>query len=1135
MSPSALAPSLETALRQRTLLADGATGTLLDALLGDAAHERRDLLALERPGIIGEVHESYLRSGADIIKTATFNASARGLLRLATGAKEAEELSRRLNAAAAALARDAADEAARADARPRWVAGSIGPGADAPSLGGPGYAELRASYLPQCLGLIEGGADLALIETVQDSLQCKAALGALEEAGRTLGRRLPFIASATVDARGRLLSGADAEAFAVIVEPFGPLALGLNCSGGPEELESAFATLAAVSSAPLSLMPNAGLPRSSGGRVVWPLEAEAFAERCATLARRHGAAVVGGCCGTGPDHIAALGRALGAEARPSPRPSRSFALASSFSARRRGSGPLVIDERSNATGSAAFKALVKAGDAEAASRFVIGRAKGPVGAVDVSVARPGAQGEAELLSSVIGRAASVAECALSIDTTDAAALRAALPLVGGRPLVNSVNLESEAAAVEAFDLAREYGAAVVCLAMDGEGPARDRDAKLAICRRLYDLALSRGLAPEDLLFDTCTFPVAAGDGSLATSAVETLAAVAGLSAACPGSASVLGVGNSSFGLPKALRPALTARFLSAAAAAGLGAAIVDPAVAGLTPSPELAEAADDLILARGGLEGYGRAIERLLSLAPEARPLAAAPLSDEPGPAGDPESPESPEGPGEALREAVMAGDAASARSLAAGLASGKDRGAAAAAIANAMTELGRRYDAGALALPVVLRSADAAREAFSSLRSSAEAATGPRVVLSTVKGDLHDIGKNLVGMVLAAAGYDVLDLGTDRSPGDIAAAAAGAVAVGVSGLLTRSLAEMVSVARALAAQDSKALLLCGGAAVDPDYVAERIAPERPGLVAYARDPFEAVGLLRSLEGRAPGGEAPRETEAPASTGGRDLTTASASQAQPGLEAPARGSEAPSPVRPLIEGPAFIPPFLGSARLGDLGLRELLAELDGRTVHRARWGYADDEAGKAALDEAIRCLREAGDVAAACRYGFFRVLREGDAVLLSDAAGRTERFGFPRQANGSRLSVADFYALEDVAAAFAVTLGREATDYLGRVKASNDSAAYLRAHGLLAGLAEAAAALAHERIATELLGRGAAVKGKRYSFGFPGCPGVEGNGPLLELLSASEIGLSVTDGHQLDPEFSVTALIIPRVAARYLA
>ncbi len=1145
------ATALEAAIRARVVVADGATGSLLDLLLGDASADRRDLVALELPEVAAGVHRAYLAAGAEILKTATFNASARGLERFAGGtaggaASEAGNLAKRLNEASARLARAAADEAEKADGRPRWVAGSVGPGSDAPSLGGCSYQDLRASYLPQFLGLIAGGADLALIETVQDTLQCKAAIGALVEAGRIAGRKLPFIPSATVDARGRMLSGASPAAFAAIVEPFGPLAIGLNCSGGPDELEPAFEALARVASVPICIMPNAGLPRSVGGKVSWPLDAEGFALRTAAIARRFGAGIVGGCCGTGPDHIAALARAMATAAAPATRPRRVFALASAFEAvteavpaigSRSGAAFLVIDERSNASGSAAFKSVVKSGDLDAAARFAVDRAARSPAAVDISVAGS-AKDETATLAAIVSRVASVAGAALSIDTTDPAVLAAVLPLVSGRPLVNSVNLEDAAKASRTFELAREYGAAIVCLAMDETGPARTSETKLAICRRLYELALAHGLAPQDLLFDTCTFPVASGDKSLAFSAAETIAAVSGLALACPGSGSVLGVGNCSFGLPKALRPAFTSRFTAAARAAGLKAAIVDPAALARAVPEGFSDAADALIDARAGADGYGFAIERLLAFAPALAESAVASESTAAlSAAGAAKSCE----PGslQALSAAIIAGDsagAASTVSLMTGAAYAATASSSApisstdiaGAIAGAMAELGRRYDAGAITLPLVLRSADAARDAFGALRAAPGRMhpAGSRVVLSTVRGDLHDIGKNLVGMVLEAAGFDVVDLGTDRNADDIAKAAldADALAVGVSGLLTRSLVEMEKVARALANTGSSALLLCGGAAVDREYVADRIEPARPGLVAYARDPFEAVGILEKQK------LAPAQATGTQGNAGKGSAPAGC----PACTTAAAASIGSVP-KTLVEGPAFIPAFIGSAAMESIGFDKLLAALDVNAVVRSRWGYAEKAEGQAALDEAVASLRLAGGVEAACRYGYFRTTKsDSETVEFHGGAARAVPFRFPREAMGEHRSVADFYADDDMAAAFCVTLGNRATEYLAGLRAARDSSAYLRAHGLLAGLAEAAAELTHNRISLELSGRGAANAGKRYSFGFPGCPGVEDNTPLLDLLGGAQIGLRTTEGHQLDPEFSVTAIVIQRAQARYI-
>ncbi|GAB1432470.1 methionine synthase [Spirochaetota bacterium] len=1092
--------SIELAINSGRILADGATGTMLDSILGDSLADKRDLLPVEQPEVIKKLHLAYLSAGAELVKTATFNASELGLKRFA-GKETASSLAYRINQTAASLARSCCNEAVLADGKARWVAGSIGPGTEAPSLGGLSYHALKASYLPQCLGLIEGGADIALIETVQDSLQCKAAMGALREAERLSGKSLPFIVSASVDSRGRLLSGADAEAFAAIIEPFKPLALGLNCSGGPDELEAAFESLSKVSSLPLSIMPNAGLPHSEGGRVTWPLDAGSFAQKTMAIAQKYGAAIIGGCCGTGPEYISRLVACISGIAKPADRPKRVFALASSFKRAAPDKGILIIDERANAAGSSVFKAILNTGDMEAAAQFAIGRAKKGSGAVDISVAGAKAAGgisEAELLSAIVSRLATVAEAAISVDTSDLHALEACLPLIPGRPLVNSVNLEDEEKAIKTIDLAKEYGAAIVCLAMDSEGPAYTAAKKLKVCQKLYALALSRGLEPEDLLFDPCTFPLASGDKSMALSAVESFAAIEGLKEACPGSASVLGVGNSSFGLPKAMRPGFTSRFLHAAKARGLGAAIMDPSILDSKLTEEQERLMDELILAKAGLSGYGQALERLLSRVHEQAITLKLPGNTEQAP--------NEKDAATILFNSIVGGNSGLSVSAAMQYALEEGQTAAAGQIAKAMTELGRRYDKGFLALPLVLRSADAARDAFSAIKAKHKSKkAGQKLVLSTVKGDLHDIGKNLVGMVLEAAGYEVLDLGTDRSAEDIANAAHGAIAVGVSGLLTRSLAEMTRLAKVMAETHPGIFLLFGGAAVDSSFVEASIEPVCPGKAAYAKDPFDALNILKNLKhGVALPAKARTCSNKPENT---------------------EAMEAAS----LVKAYAFSPPFLGSASLPDMELDELLGKVDEKTIYRSRWKYKDDNEGKAALHELIECAKEHGGIKASARYGFFKAGKTGNSVSFSDDSGREQAFLFPVLKSGH--SIASFYAETDSAAAFCVTLGSRAESFLNKQK--GNSSLYLRAHGLLAGLAEAAAAISHERINNMLKDKKA--KGKRFSFGFPACPGVEYNAALLELLEAGRIELSVNEGHMLTPEFSVTAIIIPRAEARYLS
>lgn len=1134
--------TLYAELGRRVVLFDGATGSYAAALFGEPDAYERDRLALLDPGKVLRVHRDYLAAGARVLKTATFNANA-----IALGDEACE-----LNAAAARLAREAAVGAEARDGLVRWVAGSIGPGSAAPSLGGPGYRALVASYLPQARGLVSGGADFALIETVQDPVQAKAAIEAWKLACDGAGRALPFVVSATVDDAGRLLSGASPAAFAAAVEPLGPLAVGLNCSGGPAELKGAYAALAAFSSARLALMPNAGLPRRGpDGELYWPLAPEAYASASAAAWGDATPSFIGGCCGTDPGYIEALARILAeTSAGRGPR-RRGFALASAFEAKPLRPGRFfLIDERSNAQGSAAFKRLVADGDQAAALRFVLERASSGADGADLNVAGPR---ERAWLLAIAAAAAPLASAALSLDSVDPEALTAALPGLAGRPLVNSVNLEDEPRAERLLRLAARHGAAVVCLALDADGPARDAKAKIDVARRLYELALKAGLEPADVLFDLCTFPAAAGGAASAGSAYETFAALAALGEVCPGAGSVLGVGNSSFGLPKALRPRFTAAFLEKALEAGLTAAIVDPAAAGLLDPDGRAADEDQRRFARlaqpffGPGEPSAEELDALLAWTEngsEAGDGAAdAAAAAEGRGEGASSFASGPASPAESLGDAIVKRNAPAAlAAIKAALGDGIEPSELARRIAEAMAALGKRYDAGKLPLPLVLRSADVARAGFDALKSAAAletaASAGPGVearrlvLLSTVKGDLHDIGKNLVAMVLEAGGYEVADLGIDRGADEIAEAAVGrgAFAVGVSGLLTRSLVEMEAVAEALTRRGSKAPLLCGGAAVDRAFVSERLEPLRPGLVRYGKDPFEALQILGSLA-------APDRDDPPRRSAGSE------SPAAAGSDRPVRGEGQPT-------GPTAPPVGDSAAVYLHFTLGELVPLLDRPTIieARLRFGRADRARGERLLDEALSlaaasAAAEGYEPGAEASYAWLSVRAvPGDEIEFypasavdAGAGGRSPviSLAFPREPDGKRRSLYDYYLSLSEAPAFCVTLGAWAEAALRRAKEAGDGGLYLATHAALAGLAEAAAELMHRRLADEARVRGMDAPGKRYSFGYPACPGVERNAELLAALGAGGIGLKSTRSGQLVPEFSVSALVIPSNEAEY--
>ncbi len=1129
---------------KRLLLADGSTGTALEEL---APGRQATFLPLEAPGLVEDLHRAYFDAGSDLVETATFGANERALAK--AGAPGA---ARDLNRTACEAAVRAAHRAEEADGRPRWVAGSVGPGEDPPSLGASTYEELVESYRPQMAGLLEGGADLVLIETCQDPLQVKAALGALFDARAEVGREVPFIVSATVDASGRMLTGTGMEALAAIVAPFRPLALGLNCSGGPADLAGALEALARVSPSPLSLMPNAGLPRLEGGRAVYPMDPEDFARATALLARRFGVALVGGCCGTGPAHIRALASLLADRPRPSPRPARRPGLASLYEAWPKSAaggsiaagpapaGPTVpflrIGEKANAAGSAAFEKRVLAGDVEGQAALALAQEESGAHALDLHLSRPG-RDEAADLAALTGRLAGTARAALSLDSPDPEVLAAALPRVGGRPLLNSANLEEEAKARRVFRLARRFGAAVVCLALDGRGPARSVDDKVGVCRALYDLALEEGLAPEDLYFDCLTFSLASETGGFEGAAARTLEAIPRVKAACPGSSTILGVGNCSFGLPRPLRPPVTAVFLEAARSAGLNAAILDPGL----PAPEAVDpgirsAVRTLIGGEAGAEVRAAALESLLARAPGADEAAAR---ESPGAS-----------PADRLRIAILRGESGAAVQ-AAREAAGPSEAAiedalpVTALVASAMSEVGARFASGDLPLPRVLRSAEAAQAALGELAARPGARVPDRgvVVMATVKGDLHDIGKNLTGLILAGSGYRVADLGVDVGTERLLAAVReeGAAALGLSGLLTRSLQEMRTAARALEEAGLDTLLLLGGAAVDPRFAESELEPLHPGRVRACADAFEALRVLAA--DREPGAEGP---EPRVGTGPSAAAPANAAiLAAAPSEAPARGGRARSrtsagPERAAAPGPApaWKAPFLGSRLADGLSPDELFAALDRRTLQQVRWGFG--RRGKEEAEEAFARTSDFVKVRGLCRaagvYGYFPCEHRGGGLLrVDDGRGGARVFRFPATGGpGGRTIAAYFDGSDLVIPFFAVTAGAEFSRAAAELRAAGAHREYFLLHGLAAALAEAAAEVLHRRIGRELAAAGAGTAGRRYSFGFPGCPGVEYQGDLLNLLGADRIGLGVTEGHQLTPEFSVTAFVVPRPDAEYL-
>jgi 5-methyltetrahydrofolate--homocysteine methyltransferase len=1072
------------------VLADGAFGSLFGLRYGD---ERSSMAPLERPEETLRIHRDYLAAGARVVKTATF----------ASSGAELGERAYEANHEAALLAKRAAAEAEASDGAIRWVAGSVGPGTGAPSLGGPSPRALIDAYAPQMGGLVEGGVDFVLLETSQDPLQCKAAIRALRNACAESGRDVPFVASATVDTSGRMLTGTPIGTFAAIIAPLGPLAIGVNCSGGPRELDGPLSALREGYPAALSYMPNAGLPTKRGSLVEWPMDPGDFGALVARQALERGAALVGGCCGTTPEHIAALAAELsrlrGAAARIAAAgygaARARFAIASNLATYKAGEGLLWIDERCNASGGAAFaRALAAANGSRQAAAYALSRAEGDVAAIDLALARRGSSGadEADALEALVREIAPSARAAVSLDSARVEPIERALAHIGGRPLLNSVNLEDEDAAMERFALAREHGAAVVCLCLDGSGPAKDAEGKLEVARRLRRKALEAGLRDEDLAFDPCTFPLV-GDGGPAL-ARATLEAIAAIKAAFPSAATLIGAGNCSYGLPRSIRPFVTARFISRAMERGLDAAIADPALRTIEVPTGIASAVDALI------DGDPGAIDRLLESADGGKGEL-----EKPGKTGSDLDP---------LERAVLSGDSAAAAEAV--KAETGPRAATAERIANAMALVGAAYERGERALPSVLRCSDAARAAFDAAFPGGSPGDAGTVVLATVRGDIHDIGKNLVAMVLAASGYRVVDLGTDRDAADIAEAAreARANAVGVSGLLSKSLDRMREVAIAMRDAGLAIPLLVGGAAATARFAEEELTPIAPVGAFWGKDPFHALSILRSC--RATDASAP----APSTAGSRRGPQGTNGAAAPSM----------SRVIPYACGESFAPPWLGTREIALPPFTELVDASIDDARRRFTAGGSGGE-GLEAFEETARALYRQG-ITPRAALGFFETTKRGDALSL-EGPDATAEFRFPREREGRLRAVTDWLADRDAVAAFVATLGAAAAEFASEAARSGSAERLWAAHVLLAAAAEEAAARAHALAAAYAIAGGASRSGKRFSFGFPGCPAADANIGLLSLLDAEAIGVRALEGGEMSPEFSVSAIVIARPGVEY--
>lgn len=1137
--------ALSDLFREKVLLLDGGMGTQIFARkptvedYGGAALEGCvDLLTERRPQWIREIHEAYFRAGADAVETNTFGANPLVLSEFGLADK-----AHALNVQAASLAKDVA----RSFDRPRFVMGSVGPGTKLITLGHVGYADLLASYRVQMDGLLEGGVDGILIETCQDLGQIKVAVRAAREAMAAAKRRVPLWVQATVETTGTLLVGSEIGAVLASVEPLGLDVLGLNCATGPDEMHAHLQTLAEASPFAISCLPNAGLPLNVDGQVVYPLGPEAFAGKVLHAASEFGLTIVGGCCGTTPDHIRALAPGVERLSPPqrAPRLERSAASLYQAVTLRQEPAPLIVGERTNANGSKKFRDLLATEDWDGLVGIAREQQREGAHLLDLCVAYVG-RDEVRDMDELLGRLVTQVTLPLMIDSTEAPVLERALQRAPGKCVVNSINFEDgEGKARRILELCRTYGAAVVALTIDERGMAKTRDEKLAVARRLHALAVGEyGFDPGDLILDPLTFTLGSGDEAFRGSAVETLEAIRLIKSDLPGVRTLLGVSNVSFGLNPAARHVLNALMLYHAVQHGLDLAIFNSSkvIPVAKIQPEDRRIVEDLIFDRRR-EGYD--------------PLKAilARFSDRKAAAAEDRRADLPVL--ERLHRDILDGEKqAILADVDEALRDHDPLRLINEVLLGAMKVVGERFGAGEMQLPFVLESAEAMKAAIRRIEprlpKEADYQKG-RILLATVRGDVHDIGKNLVDIILSNNGFEVRNLGIKQPIEAILKALADwpADAIGLSGLLVKSTVVMKENLHFMEEQGYRIPVILGGAALTRDYVEGDCRRAYAGPVFYAEDAFEGLRQMQQIVS----GEPLVAALAPAADAAGGIKILK----RGGAAVPLTGTGQSSWVR--HDGAPPEPPFWGVRELADAPM-DLFEHLDAFALIRNRWGFSqgslDDAAFAATLREKAepqlaawkeRLAAEPLIVPRAC-YGYFPVRAAGDDLRIFDPADPDHTrvvIPFLRQAAGRRLCIADFFRTDrtDVLALQLVTLGQAAADHAKRLYEAHAYADYFAFHGLATELTEAYAERLHARIRRELGIAGKDLPGRalfaqgyqgsRYSFGYPACPDLHGNAAILELLKGEAIGVTLTETFQMDPEYATSALVAWHPQARYFS
>lgn len=1145
-------------IKERVVIFDGALGTNIQLLglgpdeFGGAQFEGcNEILVATRPELVKDLHRSFLEVGVDVIETNSF-----GSLSVVLAEYGIAERAYELAHLSAELAREVAGSFSTKERR-RYVAGSIGPSTKAPSLGQIPFADLRDSYETQARGLIEGGVDLLVIETAFDLLGAKAAIIASRRAMSAAGRQVPLQVQVTIELTGRMLPGTEIAAALCALDAMRPDVLGLNCATGPEEMYEPLRYLSEHSRVPIATQPNAGLPSVVDGQMHYDLTPDQLADHLYNFVTELGISVIGGCCGTTPAHLARVIERC-KDLKPKRRePDHEPGAASlySFTPFAQDLSFLAIGERTNANGSLKFRRAMLEGDFDTTTAMAKDQIKEGSHMIDVCVDYTGADGVKDM-GEVISRLATQSSVPIVIDSTEAPVVRTALEWIGGRAVLNSVNLEDGSADGTRLDqflsLAREHGAAVICTCIDEEGQARTAEWKLRSAKAIADLAINRyGLEASDLFFDALALPLSTGLEESRKDGIETIEGIRAIKRELPGVYTVLGLSNVSFGLSPASRVALNSVFLHECVEAGLDAAIVH--AARIVPlnriDPEVREICLDLIYDRRR-EDY----DPLQALIAKFEGVSSATKEPEDRTDWTVEH---------RLSQRIIDGDR---NGLEAELEEAMKSYSALAIVNDVLLEgmkvVGELFASGEMQLPFVLQSAETMKSAVAYLEPHMERNddTGGRgrIVLATVKGDVHDIGKNLVDIIFTNNGYEVYNLGIKVGINEMLEKAneVRADVIGMSGLLVKSTLIMRENLEELNRRGAHEIpVLLGGAALTRSYVERDLREIYKGKVFYGKDAFEGLSTIqRLMEIKESGIDDP--------SFGTELT---------GRVLPKRNSERLAEIDPatlpdrspevVMDNPVFVPPFVGARVAKGIPLDDIVGYLNETALFRNQWGYRPiDGENDEGFKERVRAeLRQRLDEAKSSDvlvpqvvWGYFPANSIGNDLIIYSDTDRSEeltRFSFPRQRVEPYLCIADFFrplsSGEIDYAGFTVsTMGAKASEAAAAMFAENRYRDYVALHGLSVEMTEALAELWHRRIREEwgfanedgpnLIGLfRQKYRGGRYSFGYPACPELEDNEKVVVLLDASRIGVTVSEGFQLFPEQTTLAIICHHPRAKY--